>query len=230
MRAVIIVLFTLVGYLIASSSFADIYRWTDQNGVIHFTNYAPPKDATVIMKTEEVPYDEVADRQRMESERQQELELARLEIAEKQAEIEKRAAEAERRALEAERYAEETVREAEDYLKDVRNDRYYSTSYGYFGYYRPPHFRRWYYRNETGSIYFKKPQYKNPHKRHYLKRRHYGHHKKYYHHKHHPSKHFYQKGSLRVHKLHSRGKKFHGRSGFGYRGGYHGRRHMGRSR
>ena len=66
----IVTLITIVSWFIASSLYADIYRWTDENGVIHFANYAPPDGATIMMKTEELPYDEAADRERMEAERQ----------------------------------------------------------------------------------------------------------------------------------------------------------------
>ena len=32
---------------------ADIYSWTDENGVNHFTNYSPPKQAKLLIKTPE---------------------------------------------------------------------------------------------------------------------------------------------------------------------------------
>jgi hypothetical protein len=190
----IVTLITIVSWFIASSLYADIYRWTDENGVIHFANYAPPDGATIMMKTEELPYDEAADRERMEAERQRQLELARLEIAEKEAEIERRAAEAERRAAEADRYAEETLREADNYLEAARNDRYYNRSFGFFGFSRPRHFNRWYYRNETASIYYRRPHYRHPYKHRFQKRHFYGHSRKYYRHKYYQKKHSYRKG------------------------------------
>jgi len=152
-----ILLFIAAVCLIAGTLHADIYEWTDENGVKHFTNYAPPDDATILMKSDEVPYDEAADRARIEADRQQQLELAKLEMAAREAELERRETEAQRRAADAERYAEETVRTADQYLDDARNDRYYSRGGGYYGYYRPPRYERWYYRNDTASIYFIDP-------------------------------------------------------------------------
>lgn len=139
MKGLKIFLLVAAGCLIAGSLQADIYEWTDANGVKHFTNYAPPQAATVLMKTEEVPYDEAADLARMEADRQYQLEFAKQEIAAREAELERREAEAERRAAEAERYAQETVREADEYLNDAKNDRWYYRSGGYYGYYGPPY-------------------------------------------------------------------------------------------
>ena len=86
----------------------------------HFTNYAPPATAKILLKTEEMPYDEAADRERIEAERQLQLELDRLEVAEKEAEIERLAAEAERKAAEADRYSEEVRRRADEYLQEAK--------------------------------------------------------------------------------------------------------------
>ena len=169
MKGLKIFFLVAVGSLIAGSLQADIYEWTDENGVKHFTNYAPPDDARILMKTKEVPYDEAADLARMEADRQYQLELARLEIAAREAELERREAEAERKAAEAERYAQETVREADQYLKNAQNDRWYYRSGGYYGYYRPP--------------------YIHHHKRKYGKKSHYGHSGKKYHKKYRRNKH-----------------------------------------
>jgi hypothetical protein len=160
MKGLKIFLLVAAGCLIAGPLQADIYEWTDANGVKNFSNYAPPQDATVLMKTEEVPYDEAADLARMEADRQYQLELAKQEITAREAELERREAEAERRAAEAERYAQETVREADQYLNDAKNDRWYYRGGGYYGYYRP--------------------HYVHHYKRKYRKKIHYGHSKKRY--------------------------------------------------
>jgi hypothetical protein len=68
--------------LAVSAAGADIYAWTDENGVKYFTNHAPPEQATLFMKTREIPYDEEADNQRREMDR---LEVARQELAEREA-------------------------------------------------------------------------------------------------------------------------------------------------
>jgi hypothetical protein len=101
-----------------------------------------------------LPYDEAADRSRIEAERQQQLELTILEIAAREAELERREAEAQLRAAEAERYAEETVRTADQYLDDARNDLYGSRGGGYYGYLLPPYYKRWYCRNPGARTYF----------------------------------------------------------------------------
>ena len=100
MKGLKIFCFLTLSYFITCPLYADIYEWTDENGVKHFTNYTPPAGATVLLKTEEVPYDEDADRERVEADRKIQLELARLELAEREAEIERRTTEAERRAAE----------------------------------------------------------------------------------------------------------------------------------
>ena len=102
----------LLSCIAATSSLADIYEWTDENGVKHYSNYAPAAKSKVMMKTKEDPYDEAADRARVEAERQEFLELSRLEIAQREAELELREAEAERKLAAAERVAQEALREA----------------------------------------------------------------------------------------------------------------------
>jgi hypothetical protein len=175
MKGLKIFLLVTAGCLLAGSLSADIYEWTDNNGVKHFTNYAPPDDATILIKSEELPYDEAADRARIEADRQHQLEIAKLEIAEREAELARREAETEQRAAEAERYAEETVRAADQYLEDSRNDRWYYRGGAIWGGYRPPHSRRSFYRNETASIYWVNRPYIDHYKRNYRKKSRYGH-------------------------------------------------------
>ena len=67
----------------------EIYRWTDENGVKHITNYAPPEQAEVLMRTPEIPYDAEADRQRQEAERRERMAREKLELAEKEARLER---------------------------------------------------------------------------------------------------------------------------------------------
>ena len=160
MKGLKILLLVAAGCLIAGSVQADIYEWTDANGVKHFSNFAPPDDARILMKTEEVPYDEAADLARMEADRQYQLqyqlEIAKQEVAAREAELERREAEAERKAAEA----EDRVREADQYLNDAQNDRWYYRGGGYYGNYRPPYIEHY--------------------KRKYRKKSHYGHSRKKY--------------------------------------------------
>jgi hypothetical protein len=155
--------------MLAGVAMADIYEWTDADGVKHYSNYAPPENSRVLMKTKEEPYDEAADRARAEEERQALLELTRLQIAQREAELAQREAEAERRLAEADRLAEEALRDAESYIEDAENSQTTSGDYGigcYGGYYgcRDPLYGPWYYRNESAGIFFKKPPYPTPYR------------------------------------------------------------------
>ena len=197
MKGLKIVLLIAAGVLITGSLHADIYEWTDENGVKHFTNYSPPDDATILMKSEELPYDEAADRARLEAEKQYQLELAKLEIAAREAELEQRVAEAERRAAEkaaeAERYAEETVRAADQYLEDTRNDRWYYSGGSLWGGHRAPYSGRRFYRNDTASIYWVDRPYVYHHKRKYRAKSHYRHSGKNLGHKYRSNRHIHSK-------------------------------------
>ena len=203
-----------VGCLFASPMFADIYEWTDEDGVTHYTNFAPPPEAKIMMKTEELPYDEAADRARLEAEREERLELARLELAERNADLERREAETEQRLAEAGRQAEEALREAEKIRNEAWSDRYDNGNYEYSNYYRgyyPYHYRnRHYFRNEPGSIHFTKPRYKDHLKRYRNTKHHYGYVKKQHRSKFNGQKHLYKKAhrrdnGLRSHNRYHRG-------------------------
>ena len=184
--------FILAGCIIASSSFADIYEWTDENGVKHYSNYAPPPGSKVLMKTKEEPYDEEADRARMEAERRERLEMARLEIAEREIELELREAEAERRIAEADRLAQEALQEADYYREEARYDSriiYRGGSFWGGGYWcrdqrwdcRYPVPYRWYERTKYNYGYDKKRHHRTPYQHYLYVKKHYGpqkHHKK----------------------------------------------------
>ena len=152
---------------------ADIYSWTDENGVNHFTNYSPPKQAKLLMKTPEIPYDEEADNQRRENDR---LEVARQELAEREAfllqeqqEAERRIAEANARADAALREADRILQEAEAAAEDTNYNRSNGYAYGYspynrYGYSSRFHYKRHYRKN---IHHYKKRHYTYPHRRHY---------------------------------------------------------------
>ena len=73
---------------------ADIYSWTDENGVKHFSN-APPADAQdVTVEFKEYQYNAKADRQRIEMEQEEWEEVFRQ--AEREEKKERQQAEAER--------------------------------------------------------------------------------------------------------------------------------------
>ena len=161
---------------VALTARADIYSWTDENGVNHFTNYAPPKHAKLLMKTPEIPYDEEADNQRRETDR---LEIARQELAEREAFLlqeqqaaERRIAAANARADAALWKADQILQEAEAAADDANYDRSngYAYGYGYYPYYRygyrPGYHHKSHYR-KYGGKYYKKHPYKYRHGRPY---------------------------------------------------------------
>jgi hypothetical protein len=162
----------LLCWLISTAD-ADIYTWIDENGVKHFSNFAPPANAEVIMKTEEMPYDEQADQQRMAAESQERLVAAWQELADKEAELLDRQRAAAQEIEAANTRAQEALREAEALL-DEAEERYRrnssrSTVYsGYYPFYG--HFERWYYR-KNGSLYYKYPPYKQRQKYNYKYKR-----------------------------------------------------------
>lgn len=164
MKGFKIFLFITACCVFASTALADIYEWTDADGVKHYSNYAPPENSKILMKTKEEPYDEGADRARAEADRQALLEMTRLDIAQREAELELREAEAERKLAEADRLAEEAQRDAESYIDESENSpaTFHSYGYGCYGYYNGCSdliYGRSYYRNDTASIFFKKPRY-----------------------------------------------------------------------
>jgi hypothetical protein len=182
MKGLKISLLIAAQFFIASAIFADIYEWTDANGVRHFTNYAPPDNAKLLMKTEAVPYDEAADIERMETEQQDHLELERQNIAEREAEFERKVAEAERRLAALDRQAERIERQDEEWPDEGTEDSYIDSGNGSYGYYpvyytNPPR-EIWYYRDTYGGIYYQKPYYKSYHRYGHHKNNNYGQHTK----------------------------------------------------
>jgi len=160
----------------SSSVSADIYVWTDEHGVKHFANYAPPAEAEILMQTEELPYDEQADKERIDAERQERLIAAWQDIAQKEAQLAEMQQAAERRIEEADQKTQEALDHAEWLLNEAQenNTRSFNWGYIYSGYhpYKNRHYKRWYYR-KNGSIYYKSPHYKHRkgyHKKHYSKK------------------------------------------------------------
>jgi len=170
----------LVIGIAASTSFADIYEWTDENGVKHYSNYPPSVESRVLMKTKEEPYDEAADRARMEAERQERLEMDRLEIVQREAELELRELEAERRLAEADRVAQAALQEADYYREAAASNSqiiYRSSGFWYPDHrfdYKRPIYGRWYPRKELHRGYPKKIQRLSPYQRYLYVKKHYG--------------------------------------------------------
>lgn len=108
----------------AMSAATGLYFWTDENGVRHYTNVPPQKDAEAVDEISEIPYDADADKARMKDyyrwQRQQSRDIRRIErewereAAEEEAEKARQAEEAAKAEAEAARKA----KEAEDAEKN----------------------------------------------------------------------------------------------------------------
>jgi len=151
---------------------ADIYRWTDANGVTHFSNEPPPAGATVLDKIEEAPYDAAADRQRINEERSYRLEREKLELEERKVELAGRERAAQLRLEEANLRMQQAEQQQQQALNKERTEdncgdaflRYGDCGSGYgYGYsyggrsvpYNP------YYR-ENNSLYYNPPPRPGP--------------------------------------------------------------------
>jgi len=159
-----------------STASADIYSWIDENGIRHFTNYAPPPQAKIILKTEELPHDQQADNARVETERLDQLTTALQALAEKEAQLAEMQAAAEKRIEAANRKAQEALDHADLLLNEAQHESYGHGSSGYGDYpykhsYNQSIYNRWYY-HRSGSIKYKRPHYKYRHKRYYEKKYH----------------------------------------------------------
>ena len=98
----------LIGILLwVSAPHADIYSWTDANGVKSFGNQPPENATNVKLLFKEKPYDAAADQKRTETDNEELTELIR-ELEEDEAQ---QAAEARRKAAQAEANREPTQEE-----------------------------------------------------------------------------------------------------------------------
>ncbi len=126
---------------------ADIYVWTDENGIRHFSNRNPHPEAKLFLKSMEGPYEEAVERAQRETEKQREWERAEAEIQERKERLARKVEELERRAEEAKREAREALERAEKLEEAVdrrsQDDRWYAT--GYVSYY-PGYYDYRYYR------------------------------------------------------------------------------------
>jgi chromosome segregation ATPase len=107
MKRLLSLLFLIGVLLWVPASYADIYSWTDENGVKHFGNQPPENAANVKLIFKETPHDAAADQQRTETDNKEVTEL----IRELEEEEERQAAEERRKAAEAEANREPTRQE-----------------------------------------------------------------------------------------------------------------------
>lgn len=129
----IVTLASLLLWLSALPLGANLYHWTDERGVRHYSNTRPPDGSQAAVLMEEIPYDPESDTARRARE---EALLQEREAAE----LKDRLEEAERKAEEARREAEEAKRKADRLEKELeaKED---EPSYGIYYYPRPhrPH-------------------------------------------------------------------------------------------
>jgi hypothetical protein len=107
MKPLSVIIFLMGILLWVPPSNADIYTWTDENGVKHFGNQPPDNvtDARVVFKEE--PHDAAADQQRTEDQNEELTEL----IRDLEQEEQRQAAEARKKAAEAEKNRKPTQQE-----------------------------------------------------------------------------------------------------------------------
>ena len=104
----LITIFFLIGILLwVPASNADIYSWTDENGVKHFGNQPPENATNVKIVSEEQPHDAAADKQSRETQNKELTEL----VKDLEAEEAQQAAEDRKKAAEAEQNREPTKQE-----------------------------------------------------------------------------------------------------------------------
>lgn len=162
----ILSLVLLTGFLAAGFAGADIYVWTDEKGIKHITNYAPPEHATILIRTPEIPYDAEADRQRLEADRREQLAREKQELAERKARLELLEREANARIAAAEqldrekRAYEQGLADQARFQEDSSRIYWYGGSGWYGGRWHHPRYYR-----KDGNIYYKK---RHPH--HYRKK------------------------------------------------------------
>ena len=159
----LISLFLLIGILLwVPASNADIYSWTDENGVKHFGNQPPENATNVKMVFKEEPHDAAADQQRTETQNKQLTDL----IRDLEEEEQRQAAEDRKKAAEAERNRKPTQEEkvaAERERLETKIAELEEKPLEYFGSQKNKRVRIGYYRyrlealNEDPEKYFSQP-------------------------------------------------------------------------
>ncbi len=159
----LISLFFLIGILLwVPAANADVYSWTDENGVKHFGNQPPENAANLKMVFKEEPHDADADQQRTETQNRQLTDL----IRDLEEEERRQAAEDRKKAAEAEQNREPTQEEkvaAERERLETKIAALEEKPLEYFGSQKNKRVRIGYYRyrlealNEDPDKYFSNP-------------------------------------------------------------------------
>ena len=153
----------LIGILLwAPASNADIYSWTDENGVKHFGNQPPENAANVKIAFKENPHDATADQQRTDTQNKELSELVR----ELEEEEERQKAEERQRAEETKQNQDPTQQErvaAEKERLEAKIAELEEQPLEYFGSQKNKRVRIGYYRYQLENLmanpdkYFSKP-------------------------------------------------------------------------
>jgi hypothetical protein len=162
MKSLITLIFLIAILLWVPAANADVYSWTDENGVKHFGNQPPENAANVKMVFKEKPHDEAADQQRTEAQNKELTDL----IRDLEEEEQREAAENRKKAAEAERNSEPSQMdrvETERARLQAKIDDLVERPLDYFGSERNKRARIGYYRyrlealNSDPDKYFKNP-------------------------------------------------------------------------
>jgi Skp family chaperone for outer membrane proteins len=160
---ILIFLYFLIGILLwVPASNADVYSWTDENGVKSFGNEPPENAANLKLIFKEAPHDAAADQQRTDTENRELTEL----IKELEEEEQRQAAEDRKKAAEAAQNRKPTQAEkvaAERERLETKIAELEEKPLEYFGSQKNKRVRIGYYRyrlealNEDPAKYFSQP-------------------------------------------------------------------------
>ncbi len=168
--------FSLLVVFWASTPYADIYTWTDQFGIVHFSNHSPPREARVLVKDLER-----SPRAGGQQDSQEALEERLREANEKVKALEDSLEKAE--ALEKKlKDANKKTEEALKYVEALAEPEYYlDVGYAYVRSYRPVRYgHRHSYKGHGRKIYRQGVHHKtHGNKKHLKKHRGGNHHKRY---------------------------------------------------
>ncbi|MBW1774032.1 MAG: DUF4124 domain-containing protein [Deltaproteobacteria bacterium] len=155
----------IFAFLWASAASAAIYSWTDENGLLHFTNVAPPPQARVVSAREKTVDERLKSAENRADDLEQDLDQAKEEAREalqRARALEERLAEASRLAEEAQTYQEASYRYEETWEEEYSRSPYY----GGYVYRAAPYRRPYVCTNDRWRVprksHLRKARYKKP--------------------------------------------------------------------
>jgi hypothetical protein len=116
MQALIYLTCILTAVVWLPQAWADIYIWTDEDGVRHISNLNPPAHARVLLHTEEPLADGAPPGPQQAAARRQALRSAEAKVREREAQLARQEAEIVGRIEEAEQATQEALEKAEEHL------------------------------------------------------------------------------------------------------------------